>query len=169
MLFRSCCHRCFNITRIKYITFAIQYQKQANDKIVSFFTYRLDHIKNCLKQPKDRAKTVLKRILEFDPIADFYLYFPSLLQKMQGTMRHHERRESRGDPESNKTRFSCLAIEYIHHQRTEGQAIQVITGSPRATLVVRDDAPRMFTVEIPCDAPGTMVTLVPTRNTISHF
>lgn len=60
----------------------IRTQKTNLKQLVSFFTYGLDHLRNCLKQTSSKAKTVLKRILEYDSIADFDRYFPTLLQKL---------------------------------------------------------------------------------------
>lgn len=60
----------------------IRTQKTNPKQLVSFFTYGLDHIRNCLKQAKDKPKAVLRRILEFDSITDFDRYFPTLLQKL---------------------------------------------------------------------------------------
>lgn len=57
--------------------------KKTNPKqLVSFFTYGLDHIKNCLKQAKYKAQRVLKRILDYDSSIDFNFYFPQLLHKL---------------------------------------------------------------------------------------
>jgi hypothetical protein len=60
----------------------IRTQKTNPKQLVSFFTYGLDHIRNCLKQASSKAKIVLKRILEYDSITDFDRYFPTLLQKL---------------------------------------------------------------------------------------
>jgi hypothetical protein len=60
----------------------IRTQKTYPKQLVSFFTYGLDHLRNCLKQANSKAKAVLKRILEYDSITDFDPYFPTLLQKL---------------------------------------------------------------------------------------
>lgn len=60
----------------------IRTRKTKPKQLVSFFTYGLDHIRNCLKQLKIKAKGLLKRILDPDPITDFNCYFPQLLQKL---------------------------------------------------------------------------------------
>ena len=60
----------------------IRNPKTKPKQLVSFFTYGLDHIKNCLKQASSKAVTVLKRILQYDSITDFNCYFLSLLKKL---------------------------------------------------------------------------------------
>ena len=60
----------------------IRTHKTNPKQLVSFFTYGLDHIRNCLKQAKYKAKTVLKRILKYDSIINFNRYFSALLQKL---------------------------------------------------------------------------------------
>lgn len=51
-------------------------------QLVSFFTYGLDHIRNCLKQSYNKAKRLLEKILEYDSITNFDRYFYPLLQKL---------------------------------------------------------------------------------------
>ena len=60
----------------------IRTRKTNPKQLVSFFTYGLDHIRNCLKQAKIKAKKLLKRILDYDSVRDFNCYFPQLLQKL---------------------------------------------------------------------------------------
>ena len=60
----------------------IRTQKTNPKQLMSFFTYGLDHIRNCLKQTKSRAKTAIRKILEHDSIIDFNSCFPQLLQKL---------------------------------------------------------------------------------------
>jgi hypothetical protein len=56
----------------------IRNQKNKPRLLVSFFTYGLDHIRNCLKGAGNKVTTVIKRILEYDSITDFNCYFPTL-------------------------------------------------------------------------------------------
>lgn len=60
----------------------IRTHKTNPKQLSSFFTYGLDHIRHCLKCIKYKAKTLLKRILEYHSITDFNRYFHTLLQKL---------------------------------------------------------------------------------------
>ncbi len=58
----------------------IRTRKTNPKQLFSFFTYGLDHIRHCLKQPRYKVIEMLKRILKYDSAQYFNSFFPQLLQ-----------------------------------------------------------------------------------------